>query len=85
LKSRDLSLAQLGSVIPPGRGRAPDPVTSPTMAGKHRRRPFWQRAARAAARGAALYAAAGFMTVSLAFWQVYARLEARRALEASGG
>jgi hypothetical protein len=82
---RELSLARLRSDTRVSGVSGPDPVTSPAMAGKHRRQPFWRRACRAAARGAALYAAASFMTVSLALWQVYARLEARRALEASDG
>jgi hypothetical protein len=82
---RTLSLARLRSDTRVSGVSGQDPVTSPTIPGQHRRQPLLARVIRAAARGAALYAAAAFMTVSLALWQVYARLEARRALEAQDG
>ena len=82
---RDLSLARLRSDTRVCGVSGQDPVTSPATAGKHRKQPLLARAYRAAARGAALSAAAAFMTVSLALWDVYARLEARRALEAWRG
>jgi hypothetical protein len=82
---RDLSLARLRSDTRVSGVSGPDPVTSPATAGKHRKQAFWRRVTRAAARGAALRAAAAFMTLSLASCELYARLEARRALEASHG
>lgn len=75
---RDLSLARLRSATPPGWGPVPDPVTSPTTPGRHRRPGFCGRAYRAAARGAALYAGAVCLTVSLALFRVYAALEVPR-------
>jgi hypothetical protein len=83
--SRDLSLARLRSDTRVSGVSGPDPVTRPATAGRHRRPLWWRRVTRAAARGAALHAAAAFMTLSLASATLYARLEARRALEASDG